>query len=161
MKAEPEVMCDICYDHFESKKHRQAHYAKKHPVQMSAYGCSSCTEQHADEEENRLHHENVHKKKRVAYVCPMCKLSFKSNLAKLNIHVATCVDPFYETVDIKNNIVCAKCKGQFETQNLYYWHGCFVANKKPCQGCKRVFTKALLLSKHMWSCTQVFPFDWL
>lgn len=155
VKIEADVFCDICYENFDTSKLRHAHYAKKHLVQTSAYGCSSCNEQHADEEEHRLHHENVHKKKRIVYTCPMCSAKINGTLPKFNTHVESCVCPFYNTVDVVDNIVCAKCKCEFETKNLFDWHGCFIANKRPCPKCKRVFVKKSTLWRHIFACNAV------
>lgn len=152
VKLEADIVCDICYQHFETAKHRQDHYAKKHLVRTGTYGCSSCGELHANEEEHRLHHDNVHKTKRVGYTCPICVTKVAYSLAKFETHVASCVDPFYSTVDIVDNILCAKCKCQFETRNLFDWHGCFIANKKPCMKCKRVFVKKATLWRHIFAC---------
>lgn len=155
MKIESGVSCDICYQNFDTPKLRHAHYTNKHSVQTGTYGCSSCIEQHADEEENRLHHETVHKKKRVGYKCPLCSTTIAYSLTKFNAHLASCVDPFYNTVDLVDNITCAKCRREFETKNLFDWHGCFIANKRPCPKCKRVFVKKATLWRHIFACDAI------
>lgn len=155
VKIEPEVICDICYGHFDTPKLRQAHYAKKHLVETATFGCSSCAEQYASEHQHRMHHESVHKKKRVVYTCPMCSTTVNYSLPKFNNHVASCVHPFYNAVDVVDNITCAKCNCQFETKNLYDWHGCFIDNKRPCPKCKRVFVKKATLWRHIFACDAV------
>lgn len=152
VKIETDIVCDICYQNFETVKHRQDHYAKKHLVRTGTYGCSSCGEFYADEEQHRLHHDNVHKTKRIGYKCPMCTTKVAYSLTKFEKHVASCVDPFYSTVHVVDNIVCAKCKCRFETRNLFDWHGCFIANKKPCMKCNRVFVKKATLWRHIFTC---------
>lgn len=155
MKIEAEAVCDICYGHFDTSKLRQAHYAKKHLVETGTYGCSSCTEQFANEQQHRMHHDSVHKRKRVVYTCPMCSTTVNYSLTKFNNHVASCVHPFYSTVDVVDDIKCDKCMWHFETKNLYDWHGCFIDNKRPCPKCKRVFVKKATLWRHIFACDAV------
>lgn len=154
VKIETDILCDICYENFATSKLHARHFAKEHLVRFGTFGCSSCAEQYADYQENQLHHDEEHKKKHVAYKCRHCPKKI-FNLDKFNAHVETCVDPFYSTVNVVENITCAKCKCQFETKNLFDWHGCFIANKRPCPKCKRVFVKRTTLWRHLFACNAI------
>lgn len=41
------------------------------------------------------------------------------------------------------------------TKNLFDWHGCFIANKRPCPKCNRVFVKKATLWRHIFACDAI------
>lgn len=113
------------------------------------YGCSSCQEQFSTIEENIAHNE-WHFKTNIPYRCVMCNATFQ----RVNIfqkHQADCTHPSF-TESFACNIYCSLCDLEYETQNLYDWHSCFIGDNSPCPQCSRLFIKRTVLMKHMFKC---------
>lgn len=152
IKKEPGVSCFVCDERFEKNSFRDAHMVANHRPLQAEYGCSSCIEQFASIEEHTSHHE-WHSLFNVPHKCPMCGAIFEK-LITFQRHVSACVHQTYTLMTtFSKSIFCELCNLEFETQNLYDWHNCFIGQNSPCPKCQRVFTKKTVLMKHMFKCT--------
>lgn len=149
VKKEKTVTCDICYADFE-RIQAQISHKKVHKPCIANFGCSSCCESFDNQKSYKEHHNNHHSE-HLPYNCNNCGECFLI-LEVFNEHVANCILPYYETVNIVANIFCNQCKQEFETKNLYDWHKCFIDDKKSCPKCNRIFLRGAILFKHIFSC---------
>lgn len=152
IKKEPGISCSICDTRFEKVAYRDAHLSLEHRPLIVDYGCPSCQEQFATLEETTAHN-GWHWKTNVPFKCVICDATFPK-LITFQKHLSSCVHPsFALTAPFAGNIYCSICKSEFETQNLYDWHRCFISDNSPCPHCSRVFVKRTVLIKHMFRCT--------
>lgn len=152
IKKEPGVSCLVCEERFEKISFRDAHMVANHRPLTSEYGCSSCLEQFSSIEEYTSHHD-WHSMFNVPHKCTLCGAIFEK-LITFQRHVSACVNQSYALMtSFSKSIFCELCNVEYETQNLYDWHNCFIGQNSPCPKCQRVFTKKTVLMKHMFKCT--------
>lgn len=65
--------------------------------------------------------------------------------------------PIFQINEIIPDLTCELCKLNFPTENLYYWHDCFIKKNGACWKCKKRFVKKNILFKHVIHCTFVEP----
>lgn len=121
-----------------------------HSPNIAAFGCSSCVEQFATVEDNTAHHE-WHRMFNILYKCNLCSASFEKCIT-FQRHVTACKNATFHSIPVIDNIYCDICHLEFETQNLFDWHDCFIKNNAPCSKCGRVFIKKMILFKHLVKC---------
>lgn len=151
IKKEPGVSCLVCEERFEKISFRDAHMVANHRPTTSEYGCSSCLEQFPTIEEYTSHHE-WHSMFNVPHKCTLCGAVFEK-LITFQRHVSACVHQEYALMTtFSKSIFCELCNLEYETQNLYDWHNCFIGHNSPCPKCERIFIKKTVLMKHMFKC---------
>lgn len=156
IKKEPGISCLVCDERFEKISARDAHLQAMHRPTIADYGCATCHEQFTDMEENTSHNE-WHWKNHVPHKCAICNATFPK-LISFQSHLLACVHPsFASTTDFAGNIFCGNCNSEYETQNLYDWHACFIGDNSRCPLCQRIFIKRAVLLKHMFKCTGPLP----
>lgn len=152
IKKEPGVSCLVCEERFEKCSFRDAHMVANHRPTISEYGCSSCLESFVSIEEYTSHHE-WHTMFNVPHKCILCGAVFEK-LITFQRHVSACAhQSFALMTSFSKSIFCELCNLEYETQNLYDWHNCFIGQNSPCPKCQRIFTKRTVLMKHMFKCT--------
>lgn len=152
IKREPGVSCLVCEERFEKISHRDTHLQAMHRPSIADYGCATCHEQFVTLQEITAHNE-WHIKNSVQHKCTICGASFPKLLDYQN-HLLDCIDPsFVVASEFAGNILCGNCNLEYETQNLYDWHACFIGDNSRCPQCQRVFIKRSVLLKHMFKCT--------
>lgn len=149
IKKEPGISCLVCEERFSKVTVRDAHLGEVHSPKVADYGCSSCHEQFLTIEENIAHNE-WHFKSNVPYTCVICNDTFQK-VNTFQKHQTNCTHPSF-TESFACNIYCSLCDLEFETQNLYDWHKCFISDNSPCPQCARMFIKRTVLIKHMFKC---------
>lgn len=158
IKKEPGISCLVCDERFERISYRDAHLQATHRPTISDYGCSTCHEEFMTLQEMTAHNE-WHVKSNVPHRCLTCSATFPSTkLVNFQSHLLTCVDPSNVVAsEFAGNILCGNCNLEYETQNLYDWHACFIGDNSRCPQCQRVFIKRTVLLKHMFKCTGLPP----
>lgn len=152
VKKEPGISCSLCEERFEKIILRDIHLSTYHRPLISEYGCSSCHEQFATNVESTTHHD-WHLNFNIPYTCVICSENFEK-FTTFQRHLSTCAHPSYASfTSYSKSFYCDLCSTDFETQNLYDWHNCLIANNSPCPICQRVFIKKTVLMKHLFKCT--------
>lgn len=130
------------------------HFYNFHVPHVQSFGCGPCAESFYTLPEQKDHHL-WHRLSQTKYKCYKCDKVF-DRMAGFSRHV--CVPPpIFQINEIITDLTCELCKSIFATENLYYWHDCFIKNNGQCRKCKRHFVKRNMLFKHVIHCKAVAP----
>lgn len=130
------------------------HFYNFHVPHVQSFGCGPCGESFYTLSEQKDHHL-WHRLSCTKYNCYKCNKPF-DRLAGFTRHI--CVQPpIFQITEAIPDLTCDLCKLIFPTENLYYWHDCFIKNNGHCRKCKRQFVKKNILFKHVIHCKSIEP----